>query len=117
MEQDCGPDNSHPARHFTPFRAGYNRRRQITASVVLGSKREAHWPRSAARGRSRNRDYRAARRANFTSPPAGRLRAQGRDIERRVLARAVRYHIESRVLINGSKTSSLRSKPQTGFSL
>ncbi len=29
---------------------------------------------------------------------------RGRDIERRVLARAVRYHIESRVLINGSKT-------------
>jgi formyltetrahydrofolate deformylase len=29
---------------------------------------------------------------------------KGRDIERRVLARAVRYHIESRVLINGSKT-------------
>jgi formyltetrahydrofolate deformylase len=27
-----------------------------------------------------------------------------RDIERRVLARTVRYHIESRVLINGSKT-------------
>jgi len=29
---------------------------------------------------------------------------KGRDIERRVLARAVRYHIEDRVLINGSKT-------------
>jgi formyltetrahydrofolate deformylase len=29
---------------------------------------------------------------------------KGRDIERRVLARAVRYHIESRVMINGSKT-------------
>ncbi len=29
---------------------------------------------------------------------------KGRDIERRVLARAVRYHIESRVLINGRKT-------------
>ena len=29
---------------------------------------------------------------------------KGRDIERRVLARAIRYHIESRVLINGSKT-------------
>jgi formyltetrahydrofolate deformylase len=29
---------------------------------------------------------------------------KGRDIERRVLARAVRYHIESRVVINGSKT-------------
>lgn len=29
---------------------------------------------------------------------------RGRDIERRVLARAVRYHIESRVLINGRKT-------------
>ncbi|MFT3965647.1 MAG: formyltetrahydrofolate deformylase [Sphingobium sp.] len=29
---------------------------------------------------------------------------KGRDIERRVLARAVRYHIEDRVLLNGSKT-------------
>ncbi len=29
---------------------------------------------------------------------------KGRDIERRVLARAVRYHLEDRVLINGSKT-------------
>jgi formyltetrahydrofolate deformylase len=29
---------------------------------------------------------------------------KGRDIERRVLARAVSYHLEDRVLINGSKT-------------
>jgi formyltetrahydrofolate deformylase len=29
---------------------------------------------------------------------------KGRDIERRVLARAVRYHVENRVVINGSKT-------------
>lgn len=29
---------------------------------------------------------------------------KGRDIERRVLARAVRYHLEDRVLINGKKT-------------
>ncbi len=29
---------------------------------------------------------------------------RGRDIERRVLARAVRYHLENRVLINGHKT-------------
>lgn len=29
---------------------------------------------------------------------------KGRDIERRVLARAVRYHLENRVLLNGSKT-------------
>lgn len=29
---------------------------------------------------------------------------KGRDIERRVLARAVRYHLEDRVLLNGSKT-------------
>lgn len=29
---------------------------------------------------------------------------RGRDIERRVLARAVRYHLESRVLLNGHKT-------------
>jgi len=29
---------------------------------------------------------------------------KGRDIERRVLARAVRYHIEDRVILNGSRT-------------
>ncbi len=29
---------------------------------------------------------------------------KGRDIERRVLARALRYHLEGRVLVNGSKT-------------
>ena len=29
---------------------------------------------------------------------------KGRDIERRVLARAVRYHLEDRVLLHGSKT-------------
>lgn len=29
---------------------------------------------------------------------------KGRDIERRVLARAVRYHLENRVLLNGNKT-------------
>lgn len=29
---------------------------------------------------------------------------KGRDIERRVLARAVRYHLENRVLLNGGKT-------------
>jgi formyltetrahydrofolate deformylase len=32
------------------------------------------------------------------------LISKGRDIERRVLARAVRYHVENRVVINGSKT-------------
>jgi formyltetrahydrofolate deformylase len=29
---------------------------------------------------------------------------KGRDIERRVLARAVRYHVEDRVILNGRKT-------------
>jgi len=36
--------------------------------------------------------------------PAGELAMIGRDIERRVLARAVRYHAEDRVLIVGNKT-------------
>ena len=35
---------------------------------------------------------------------AGQLSAAGRDVERIVLARAVRYHAESRVMINGQKT-------------
>jgi formyltetrahydrofolate deformylase len=29
---------------------------------------------------------------------------KGRDIERRVLARAVRYHLDGRVILNGQKT-------------
>ena len=36
------------------------------------------------------------------------LIAAGRDIERRVLARAVKYHIEHRVLVNGRKTVIFR---------
>ncbi len=36
------------------------------------------------------------------------LAAVGRDVENLVLARAVRYHIERRVLINGNKTVVLR---------
>jgi formyltetrahydrofolate deformylase len=36
------------------------------------------------------------------------LSRKGRDIERRVLARAVLYHLEDRVLINGSKTVVFR---------
>jgi formyltetrahydrofolate deformylase len=36
------------------------------------------------------------------SPDA--LIRKGRDIERRVLSRAVRYHIEDRVILNGGKT-------------
>ena len=33
---------------------------------------------------------------------------KGRDIERRVLARAVHYHLQDRVLVNGSKTVVFR---------
>jgi formyltetrahydrofolate deformylase len=33
---------------------------------------------------------------------------KGRDIERRVPARAVHYHLEDRVLLNGSKTVVFR---------
>jgi formyltetrahydrofolate deformylase len=36
------------------------------------------------------------------------LERKGRDIERRVLARAVFYHLEDRVLVNGSKTVVFR---------
>ena len=35
---------------------------------------------------------------------AGQLSAVGRDVERIVLARAVRYHAERRVMINGQRT-------------
>jgi formyltetrahydrofolate deformylase len=34
---------------------------------------------------------------------------KGRDIERRVLAEAVRLHLEDRVLLNGSRTVVFRS--------
>ena len=36
------------------------------------------------------------------------LAAKGRDIERRVLACAVRYHLEDRILLNGAKTVVFR---------
>ena len=32
------------------------------------------------------------------------LSRKGRDIERRVLARAMRHHLEDRVILNGRKT-------------
>jgi formyltetrahydrofolate deformylase len=38
------------------------------------------------------------------SDSADNLVRKGRDIERRVLARAVRYHLDDRVLMNGSRT-------------
>jgi formyltetrahydrofolate deformylase len=36
------------------------------------------------------------------------LVSAGRDIERRVLARAIKFHIEHRVLLNGHKTVVFR---------
>ncbi len=42
-------------------------------------------------------------RISHRDTPANLIR-KGRDIERRVLARAVRWHIEDRVLLNGRKT-------------
>ena len=42
-------------------------------------------------------------RISHRDTPAALVR-KGRDIERRVLARAVRWHIEDRVLLNGRKT-------------
>jgi formyltetrahydrofolate deformylase len=42
-------------------------------------------------------------RVSHRDSPADLVR-KGRDIERRVLARAVRYHLEDRVFLNGTKT-------------
>jgi formyltetrahydrofolate deformylase len=42
-------------------------------------------------------------RISHRDTPAALIR-KGRDIERRVLARAVRWHVEDRVLLNGRKT-------------
>jgi formyltetrahydrofolate deformylase len=42
-------------------------------------------------------------RISHRDEPADLIR-KGRDIERRVLARAVRYHLEDRVILNGRKT-------------
>jgi formyltetrahydrofolate deformylase len=42
-------------------------------------------------------------RINHRDTPEDLIR-KGRDIERRVLGRAVRWHLENRVIINGSKT-------------
>jgi formyltetrahydrofolate deformylase len=44
---------------------------------------------------------------SHTDTPAT-LERKGRDIERRVLARAVLYHLEDRILVNGSKTVVFR---------
>lgn len=44
--------------------------------------------------------------SHLDSPEA--LVRKGRDIERRVLARAVHYHLDDRVLLNGSKTVVFR---------
>ena len=47
-------------------------------------------------------NYTKGRSFNHDTPDD--LVAKGRDIERRVLARAVRYNLEDRVILNGSKT-------------
>jgi formyltetrahydrofolate deformylase len=39
---------------------------------------------------------------------AGALAAAGRDVESQVLSRAVRWHAETRVLLNGHKTVVFR---------
>jgi soluble lytic murein transglycosylase-like protein len=44
-----------------------------------------------------------AKHAQANGVPEALVR-KGRDIERRVLARAVRYHLENRVLLNGRTT-------------
>jgi formyltetrahydrofolate deformylase len=50
-----------------------------------------------------------ARRADHhCAPLQGDLIRKGRDIERRVLARAVRWTLDDRVLLNGRKTVVFR---------
>ena len=46
-------------------------------------------------------------RISHADTPADLIR-KGRDIERRVLARAVRYHLDDRVMLNGRKTVVFR---------
>jgi formyltetrahydrofolate deformylase len=48
-----------------------------------------------------------AERIGHQSSPEDLVR-KGRDIERRVLTRALSFHLEGRVLINGSKTVVFR---------
>ena len=79
---------------------------------------QAHRPRREAdrrdralrHRRSRRRaDHRAGRRADQPSATAPRISIRkGRDIERRVLARAVAFHLDGRVLINDHKTVVFR---------
>ena len=49
-----------------------------------------------------------SRRSPTPIPPEDLVR-KGRDIERRVLAEAVRLHLEERVLLNGNRTVVFRS--------
>ena len=51
---------------------------------------------------------RMLRRISHADAPEDLVR-KGRDIERRVLAEAVRLHLEDRVLLNGARTVVFRS--------
>jgi formyltetrahydrofolate deformylase len=59
-------------------------------------------------GSGRRPDHRTGRRAGRPSSSADDLTAVGRDVECVVLARAVRWHVERRVLMNGHKTVVFR---------
>ena len=73
--------------------------RRMGAALNSSVPRPIMSPRISMRGRSSNRMSSAS--------PMQTCRmiwcAKGRDIERRVLARAVRYHLEDRVILNGKK--------------
>ena len=77
----------------------------LAAGLILGpglalAQPEAEAPAGAAMGAA------AAEPApkDLRTPSPARVMAAMRYIERRVLARAVRYHVEDRVILNGRKT-------------
>jgi formyltetrahydrofolate hydrolase len=66
-----------------------------------GSEKD-HTPRNQIQVRGPIIDQDVERISHRDTPDA--LIRKGRDIERRVLARAIRHHLEDRVILNGRKT-------------
>ena len=95
------PDHQHPP--LVP--AGVRRRQALPPG--LRARRQADRRHRALRdqGARRGPDHRAGRdRAPRTATRSTTWCARARDLERNVLARAVRWHLDDRVLVYGNKT-------------
>ena len=84
--------------------AGLPRRRSLAPGARARGQADRRERALRHRGARRGADHRAGRRAR--RPPADRadLERVGRDVERRVLARAVALHLADRVIVDGRRT-------------